>query len=44
MIEYRGEIIETLGKGYCWNGWAYPDLEVCKMAIDYFIESENKKP
>lgn len=38
MIEYRGEIITELGKGWYWNSIAWPQLEFLKAVIDNKIE------
>lgn len=41
MIEYKGEIIEYLGKGYWWNGFPFDSLEEVKLCIDDFINCEK---
>jgi hypothetical protein len=38
MIEYRGEIITIMGKGYWWGGVLFPTWEMLTSFIDKYKE------
>jgi len=34
MVEYRGEIITIMGRGFHWNGMLWPQWEMLTTVID----------
>lgn len=41
-IEYRGQKIEILGKGYFYNGWGFPTLAMVHQYIDNQLDGTKK--